>query len=245
MPVGVDDADKVVEAWNPYRTMFDVVWSGRRHVMMGASARSTGTATRTSRSSATGRSRRRSCSASAARRATRSTTPRATGSRTTRRGCSCAKVDVVSGVGYDRAAAARRVACGAPRDPPRRHQPRACSTSRRPTTGCACARVHPGVTVDEVVAATGFELVVAGDVPETRLPTDEELALIREVIDPNGLARPGGARLMHAALHTRSATSFGVDVPDRADRHGLGRRARLAHARPRAPAGSASSPAPR
>ncbi len=37
MPIGVDDAEKVVEAWNPYRTMFDVVWSGRRHVMMGAS----------------------------------------------------------------------------------------------------------------------------------------------------------------------------------------------------------------
>ena len=46
--------------------------------------------------------------------------------------------------------------------------------------------VHPGVTVDEVVAATGFELVVPPDVPETRLPTDEELALIREVIDPEG-----------------------------------------------------------
>ena len=37
IPVGVDDPDKIVEAWNPYRTMFDVVWSGRRHVMMGAS----------------------------------------------------------------------------------------------------------------------------------------------------------------------------------------------------------------
>ena len=27
---------KVVEYWNPYRSMFDWVWSGRRHVMMGA-----------------------------------------------------------------------------------------------------------------------------------------------------------------------------------------------------------------
>ena len=47
--------------------------------------------------------------------------------------------------------------------------------------------VHPGVTVDEVVAATGFELVIPGEVPESRLPTDEELRLIREVIDPKGL----------------------------------------------------------
>jgi len=47
--------------------------------------------------------------------------------------------------------------------------------------------VHPGVTVDEVVAATGFELVVPGDVPESRLPTPDELRLIRDVIDPNNL----------------------------------------------------------
>ena len=44
--------------------------------------------------------------------------------------------------------------------------------------------VHPGVTVDEVVAATAFELAVNGDVPTTRLPTADELELIRTVIDP-------------------------------------------------------------
>ena len=37
LPVGVDAPEKVVAGWNPYRTMFDVVWSGRRHVMMGGS----------------------------------------------------------------------------------------------------------------------------------------------------------------------------------------------------------------
>ena len=47
--------------------------------------------------------------------------------------------------------------------------------------------VHPGVTVDDVVAATGFELAIDGDVPESRLPTDDELEWIRERIDPNGL----------------------------------------------------------
>jgi hypothetical protein len=47
--------------------------------------------------------------------------------------------------------------------------------------------VHPGVTVDEVVAATGFELVIPAAVPQTRAPADEELRLIREVIDPRGL----------------------------------------------------------
>ena len=35
-------------------------------------------------------------------------------------------------------------------------------------------------------AATGFELAVTGDVPTSRVPTDEELRWIREVIDPAG-----------------------------------------------------------
>jgi acyl CoA:acetate/3-ketoacid CoA transferase beta subunit len=47
--------------------------------------------------------------------------------------------------------------------------------------------VHPGVTVDEVLAATGFEPAVAGDVPPTRTPTDEELRLLREFLDPKAL----------------------------------------------------------
>jgi glutaconate CoA-transferase subunit B len=55
--------------------------------------------------------------------------------------------------------------------------------------------VHPGVTVDDVVAATGFELVVEGEVPETAPPTAEEVARIRQ-LDPTGarkreFARPG------------------------------------------------------
>jgi hypothetical protein len=41
--------------------------------------------------------------------------------------------------------------------------------------------------VEEIVEATGFELVIPVDVPETRLPTPEELELIRTVLDPRGL----------------------------------------------------------
>ena len=49
--------------------------------------------------------------------------------------------------------------------------------------------VHPGVTVDQVVEATGFELALpeGGDVPTTREPSAEELAIIRDVLDPKGL----------------------------------------------------------
>ena len=45
---------------------------------------------------------------------------------------------------------------------------------------------HPGVTVDEVVENTGFELYVDNPT-ETRTPTLEELILIREMLDPKGL----------------------------------------------------------
>src|SRR3954452_16797844 len=36
LPVGKTPEQKVVEGWIPYRTVFDVLWSGRCHVIMGA-----------------------------------------------------------------------------------------------------------------------------------------------------------------------------------------------------------------
>jgi len=44
--------------------------------------------------------------------------------------------------------------------------------------------VHPGVTVQEVQAHTGFSLAAPDTVPETPLPTADELRLLREEIDP-------------------------------------------------------------
>ena len=49
--------------------------------------------------------------------------------------------------------------------------------------------VHPGITVDQVVAATGFPLVVPDRVPETALPTADELDILRRRVDPQGLLR--------------------------------------------------------
>ncbi|HET9063378.1 MAG TPA: ketoacid CoA transferase [Candidatus Binatia bacterium] len=47
--------------------------------------------------------------------------------------------------------------------------------------------LHPGVTVDQVRENTGFDLAVAEDLRETPAPTVEQLRLIREVLDPNNL----------------------------------------------------------
>ena len=44
----------------------------------------------------------------------------------------------------------------------------------------------PGETVESVVAATGFELIIPEEVERFAPPTEEELKLIREVIDPKG-----------------------------------------------------------
>ena len=80
--------------------------------------------------------------------------------------------------------------------------------------------VHPGVTVDEIVEATGFELVVPTEVPETRLPTPEELELIRTVLDPRAAGRSrvtarSGAVTdpVHPALDTRFCRLVGVRYP--------------------------------
>jgi glutaconate CoA-transferase, subunit B len=46
--------------------------------------------------------------------------------------------------------------------------------------------LHPGVTVEQVMENTGWELRVPGDVGETPPPTQHELRLIREQLDPEG-----------------------------------------------------------
>jgi len=49
--------------------------------------------------------------------------------------------------------------------------------------------VHPGVTVDQVQENTGFELLVAPDIKETTSPTEKEIHLLREKVDPLGIRK--------------------------------------------------------
>lgn len=48
---------------------------------------------------------------------------------------------------------------------------------------------HAGVTIKQIQAKTGFELVIAPDVYETPTPTKEELDLLRNEIDPLGIRK--------------------------------------------------------
>lgn len=43
-------------------------------------------------------------------------------------------------------------------------------------------QIHPGVSVEQVQAATGWELRVAGELRRTEPPTDEELGALRELV---------------------------------------------------------------
>jgi glutaconate CoA-transferase subunit B len=47
--------------------------------------------------------------------------------------------------------------------------------------------LHPGVTLDDVRANTGWDPRVVDDLGETPAPSDDELRLIREVLDPGGI----------------------------------------------------------
>ncbi|MET9509296.1 CoA-transferase [Streptomyces flavidovirens] len=96
------------------------------------------------------------------------------------------RVDMVSGVGYDSAAAAGPSATRYHRIP-RVVTDLGVLDFDTPDHSMRLAALHPGVTASQVQEATGFVLTVPTDVPYTREPSAEELRLIREVIDPEGL----------------------------------------------------------
>jgi glutaconate CoA-transferase, subunit B len=49
--------------------------------------------------------------------------------------------------------------------------------------------VNPGVTKEMVVENTGFELLFAENITQNAPPTDDELRILREKVDPDGLYR--------------------------------------------------------
>jgi acyl CoA:acetate/3-ketoacid CoA transferase beta subunit len=188
LPLGVEAPHKVVAGYNPYRTMFDVVWSGRRHVVMGASQIDPYGNQNFAFIGDWGRPKSQLLGMRGAPGNTvNHTTSYWIPNHTTR--VFVPEVDVVSGVGYDRAAELGDWVRA-------HHEIRRVVTNlavldfATPDHRMRLASVHPGVTVDEVVEATGFELIIDGSdgdgVPESRVPTDEELAVI-ERVDPTGL----------------------------------------------------------
>ncbi|MDJ0866976.1 MAG: CoA-transferase [Myxococcota bacterium] len=183
---GEPTAEAVVEGWLPFRSVFDLLWSGRRHVVMIASQIDRHG---NHNFACIGPHAQPVAQLLGMRGAPGNTISHTTSywvPRHTARVFVDA-VDVVSGVGYDRAAALGERSS-------RFHEIRRVVSNlgvfdfETPDRAMRVVSVHPGVSVDEVIENTGFELVCDGDVPETRAPTDAELKLLRERLDPEGLA---------------------------------------------------------
>ncbi|MGH2686218.1 MAG: CoA-transferase subunit beta [Actinomycetota bacterium] len=185
LPVGSGDHEKVIEGWLPFRSVFDLVWAGRRHVMMGA--------TQIDRFgnqniSCIGDWKRPKVQLLGSRGAPGNSVNHPTsywiGNHSPR--VFVEEVDFVSGVGYRRAAEAGVT---------RWHEIRRVVTNKAvldfetPGHTMRVRSIHPGVTIDDVQESTGFELSIPDQIEVTNGPTDGELALIRDVLDPKGLRK--------------------------------------------------------
>ncbi|MFD8528575.1 CoA-transferase subunit beta [Streptosporangium canum] len=178
-------APEVVEGWLPFRDHLWLVLNGRRHVMLGASQIDR---YGNSNISCIGDWARPRSQLLGVRGAPGNTVCDPTSYWIPRHSprVFVPRVDMVSGVGHDRAAEAGPSAY-------RHHDLRRVVTDLAvldfdsPDHSMRLASVHPGVTVAEVVDRTGFPLAVPDTVPQTRMPTAEELRILREVLDPGSL----------------------------------------------------------
>jgi len=171
--------DGTVEGWLPYRQHLTLVAGGRRHVMMGASQIDRYGNQNISCVGDWAKPKRQLLGVRGAPVNTLNNPTSYWVPRHSRR-VFVEKVDMVCGVGYDRAAGARyhRI--------PGVVSDLGVFDFATPDHSMRLASLHPGVTVEQVREATGFDLAVPDEVPATREPTAEELRLIREVIDPAG-----------------------------------------------------------
>jgi len=168
-----------LEGWLPYRKVFDVVAAGTRHVVMGANQLDR---FGNQNISCIGEHDRPKRQMFGARGAPGNTINHRTSYWVPKHAprVFVERVDFVSGVGYDRAV-------GPYHDVFRVVTNLAVLDFGGPDHAMRIASVHPGVSVEDVQAETGFPLIVETDVPTTREPTDEELKLLREVLDPKGI----------------------------------------------------------
>ena len=183
-PVSGPGHELVVEAWLPFRTIFDHLWNGRRHVIMAAS--------QIDRFG----NQNFACIGDHAK-------PKAQllGMRGAPGNTICHKtsywipnqsqkvfvesVDVISGVGNDQAARLSKANTQG-------HSlgqiisNLAVYDFETPTKTMRVKSLHPGVSLEEVRDQSGFPLVVSNEatITQTRWPTESELSLIRERFDP-------------------------------------------------------------
>jgi acyl CoA:acetate/3-ketoacid CoA transferase beta subunit len=178
------DGGRVTEGWVPFREVFTMLAAGRRHVMMGASQLDQ---FGNQNISCIGDWARPKAQLLGVRGAPGNTVNHPVSYWVPRhsRRVFVDQVDMASGVGYDRVGGLSEVIRGY-------HELRMVVTNLAvldfggPDHAMRVRSVHPGVSVSDVADATGFVLAAPLEVPQTRLPGDFELAIIREQLDPDG-----------------------------------------------------------
>jgi acyl CoA:acetate/3-ketoacid CoA transferase beta subunit len=178
--------DGATEGWLPYRDVLRLVATGRRHMMMGAA--------QIDRFG----NQHISCIGDWARPKAQLLGVRGAPGNTINHPVSywiprhsarvlVERVDMVSGIGYDRAATLAGAGAGW-------HEIRLVVTNKAvldfatPDHSMRVRSVHPGGSIEQVQALTGFALTIPDELAVTPTPTAAELALIRERLDPAGLA---------------------------------------------------------
>lgn len=171
------DPDDAVEGWMPYRDVLRLVATGRRHMMLGAAQIDR---FGNQNISAIGDWARPKAQLLGVRGAPGNTINHPVSYWVPKHSprVFVEHVDVVSGIGYDRT--------------PRCHEIRLVVTDKAvldfetPDRSMRLRSVHPGVSVEQVRELTGFPLSFPDEVAVTPEPTETELRLIRERLDPAG-----------------------------------------------------------
>lgn len=185
LPLGTKPTEADVEGWMPFGSVFDTLWWGKRHVMMGASQIDQ---YGNQNIACIGDWTQPKAQLLGVRGAPGNTINHVTSYWVPNHNprALVAEVDLVSGVGYDRAA---ELGPGG-----RFHEIRRVVTNLgvfdfdTPDHRMRVASLHPGVELQEVLDNTGFELVVPDGLDTTPLPAPDVVGMLRE-LDPRGFAQ--------------------------------------------------------
>jgi acyl CoA:acetate/3-ketoacid CoA transferase beta subunit len=184
IPINDPDAPRVVESYAPYRTIFDIVWSGRRHVMMGATQIDL---FGNQNIAAIGDYRQPKTQLLGLRGAPGNLINHRTSYWVPKHSIRSFvnSVDIVSGPGYD-----RMRTLGEPAN--RFHDVYRIVSNlgvfdfETPDKRMRLRSVHPGVEIETLLENTDFDLVVPTGVEVTRTPSKEEIGIM-DMLDPKGL----------------------------------------------------------
>lgn len=185
LPLGTKPTEADVEGWMPFGSVFETLWWGKRHVMMGASQIDQ---YGNQNIACIGDWKQPKAQLLGVRGAPGNTINHATSYWVPNHNSRAIveRVDMVSGVGYDRAASLGEGG--------RFHEIRRVITNLgvfdfgTPDHRMRLVSLHPGVELQQVLDNTGFELVVPDGVDTTPVPAPDVVGILRE-LDPQGFSQ--------------------------------------------------------